>query len=472
MITIYYLTAKLVLAWRVEWTETSESTLPVKSFESSRTALTALLIARNIMQRRSKREREPAFYAEWAIGTRSEQDAQHERAKWERTIDESRQDADHSDSTSDDDDAEASNESVTRSARHSKRATAKTVMMAAAAAAAASSTPQTREQREQSHLAFIEANQNANTRATYASGWRQFVEWAQRIENKQRIAEDSVDLEHPTESDIAAYARFLVTVKGSTMSTVHGAIAAIAHKLQYVISEEYHPIHGVILKNTLQVLKLMAEPATQKQEVQWEQLVHIATEADRGSTKTSRRDACMFMLAYFTLLRSSEVVRMTRGEITFFPDKADGRMIMQVHVNKQCKNDVERLGHNRLVKEKEEGKECIVRRMQQYLAATAPQSTAAGMNINSVLFPKEDGGKMSRATPNHRFQHWLRVIGVEDATAYGFHSLRAGGATDAVRAGVSEREIKIHGNWRSNAVQLYMRPGQEEKLAASSALGR
>lgn len=423
------------------------------------------------MQRRSKRGREATFYAEWAIGTRSEQNAQHERAKWERTIDESKRDADRSDSTSDDEEEiEAPKESVTTRQSRVKQATIEAVTVAAAAAA--SSTPQTREQREQCHLAFIEANQNINTRATYASGWRQFVEWTQKIENRQRIAEDAVDLERPTESDIAAYARYLVTDKGSTMSTVHGAIAAIAHKLQYVISEEYHPTHGVVLKNTLQVLKLMAEPAQQKKEVQWAQLVRIAAEADRDSsaTKISRRDACMFMLAYFTLLRSSEVVRMTRGEISFFLDEADGRMIMQVHINKQCKNDTERLGHNRLVKEKEEGKECIVRRMQKYLAATAPHSTVAA--VDSVLFPKEDGGKMSRATPNHRFQHWLRMIGVENATAYGFHSLRAGGATDAARAGVSEREIKIHGNWRSNAVQLYMRPGQEERLAASSALGQ
>ena len=59
-----------------------------------------------------------------------------------------------------------------------------------------------------------------------------------------------------------------------------------------------------------------------------------------------------------------------------------------------------------------------------------------------------------------------------DVDNYGFHSLRAGGATEAARAGVDERYIKAHGNWKSDAVRLYMRMDDDERLAASDALGK
>jgi hypothetical protein len=64
---------------------------------------------------------------------------------------------------------------------------------------------------------------------------------------------------------------------------------------------------------------------------------------------------------------------------------------------------------------------------------------------------------MSTETPRGRLKRWLELIGVADSSEYGFHSLRTAGATDAAKAGVSERHIKAHGNWKSDAVRRYMR---------------
>ena len=54
----------------------------------------------------------------------------------------------------------------------------------------------------------------------------------------------------------------------------------------------------------------------------------------------------------------------------------------------------------------------------------------------------------------------------------GFHSMRAGGATAAYNAGATEAEIKLHGNWRSDAVKLYIHPNTEQRLKASGAMGK
>ena len=87
---------------------------------------------------------------------------------------------------------------------------------------------------------------------------------------------------------------------------------------------------------------------------------------------------------------------------------------------------------------------------------------------------KQDGrqGTLSTNTPRHRLIYWLEQIDTKDSTKYGFHSLRAGGASEAARAGVHERDIKQHGNWASDAVRVYLTAGTEERLHASDAIAQ
>ena len=59
---------------------------------------------------------------------------------------------------------------------------------------------------------------------------------------------------------------------GNTMSSVHGAIAAIADRLPFVISAEYNPCAGKMLKQMVAVLVPLATPAEQKGELTWEQV--------------------------------------------------------------------------------------------------------------------------------------------------------------------------------------------------------
>ena len=52
------------------------------------------------------------------------------------------------------------------------------------------------------------------------------------------------------------------------------------------------------------------------------------------------------------------------------------------------------------------------------------------------------------------------------------HSLRAGGATAAVEAGVPDRIFKRHGQWKSeNAKDGYFKDSMEKQLLVSKNLG-
>lgn len=332
---------------------------------------------------------------------------------------------------------------------------------------------QTAEQRAAELLAFVAAERNANTSATYASAWKQFERWAMETENPTRAAGEQMDVQRPTETDVCNYMRHMATVKQSPMSSIGIALSGIADHLRFVTDERYHPCSGKLIDAVRAVLTPRATPSKQKQEMDWPRLWRIATAAETGAATTAServktqamRDRCLIMLSYFCFLRTSETARMRRGDITIAMGET-GKRVLTVHVNRLCKNDKERLGHDRLVQEREtEAPFCMLRCMEQWLAHTAHLDAAA------PLFPCDDGTQMSADTPRSRLKHWLGVIENPDSTVFSFHSLRAGAATAAARAGVPVQMIKLHGNWASDAVYAYIRPGEFERTSASSALG-
>lgn len=339
----------------------------------------------------------------------------------------------------------------------------------AAEAEEAEAAPRTREERMADLRLYLSSHRNPNTQATYESGWRQFERWSREVENRRRVPADAVNLYRPSELDVASYARYLVEERGSAMATVHTAIASIHDHLRFIIAHDYNPCGGRLLKHTLDVLKPRAKPAGQKKAVTWEQMRSIAERTEEAGEALGLRDSCMILLGYHAFLRGSEVARMNRGDISFARATVRGEEleVMRVHVHRLSKNDTERKGHERLMSRRIGEPACIVERMHHYLRTSVGEG-------DTPLFPLDRGEKarMSVDTPRSRLRYWLKKIGVQNTDEYGFHSVRAGGATEAANAGVPERLIKLHGNWTSDAARLYMRPGVEERLQASMALGR
>lgn len=324
----------------------------------------------------------------------------------------------------------------------------------------------TRRQRTESVDEFIAANRNANTHATFSSGWRSFTRWVTEVENPLRRADDAVDEERPSDSDIAAYMKYIVIDCGKTIATATSAMCAIADHIRLITTATYDPCNSVRVKRMKAVLVPLAKPATQKRAITWRQLKDIydvceATAAKTDAGRIARRDSLMFMLAYFGYLRVSEIARMLRSDITFTDDTPT--TTMHIHVNRLSKNDTERKGHERLIAARTGTAHCIVAQMQRYLAGTS--------HAAQQLFSTTAGKRMSNDTPRGRLRYWLTETGVRDPSMYGFHSMRAGAATDAANAGVEERDIKAHGNWKSDAYKVYIRASVESRVAVGNALG-
>ena len=343
---------------------------------------------------------------------------------------------------------------------------------AAAAGAPAPAVRRSREERRAELQRWLAANRNQNTAATYASGWRQFVRWVDEVNKTARSPEDRIDSERPEEEDVAGYMQHMVVSKGSPMTSVASAMAAIADHLRPTRTNDYNPCRGYTIDLMRTTLAREATASGQKQELSWPLVKAVVqtTQAAAGD-ETAARDGCLILLAYFCYLRGSEIARMKRGDVRINVEEVAGerRRVLRVFVDPLCKNDAERKGHTRMVMEKsEKSRLCMVRVMEAYLTATA------GADASAPLFPRADGGVMKVDTPRGRLRQWLQRAGQSAAAAaeYGFHSLRSGAATASAKAGVTEEKIKLHGNWKSDAVKAYIRPDTEDRLAASEALGR
>jgi hypothetical protein len=197
--------------------------------------------------------------------------------------------------------------------------------------------------------------------------------------------------------------------------------------------------------------------------------VKLYAEASTTSESSSRATQEQQLLLQSMLMRSfGPFLWQMRADLSAVsdcsPSSSNHSSPFNRPFNRMAKNDQERVGHERLIAEKEEETEwCVVRRMRRYLRGRRDKE--------EPLFPTARGGEMSPDTPRGRLKIWLELIGVEEITEYGFHSLRAAGATDAARAGAEEREIKAHGNWKSDAVKLYIRQNTRDRLKVSKLLG-
>ena len=58
----------------------------------------------------------------------------------------------------------------------------------------------------------------------------------------------------------------------------------------------------------------------------------------------------------------------------------------------------------------------------------------------------------------------------DEIKLYGTYSLRRGAVTDAFRAGVPEKLIKVHGNWKSDCYKRYADVDADDLLRVSAMM--
>ena len=107
----------------------------------------------------------------------------------------------------------------------------------------------------------------------------------------------------------------------------------------------------------------------------------------------------------------------------------------------------------------------------------APKELEVWMQRRAALFGEESGALFCHASGEcvtvseirDEIRDLMMSIG-RDPSLYGAHSLRIGGATAMLAAGVAPQLIRLMGRWSSDVYEIYCRMSVESALAAGTAL--
>ena len=119
---------------------------------------------------------------------------------------------------------------------------------------------------------------------------------------------------------------------------------------------------------------------------------------------------------------------------------------------------------------------CPVAMLEQYFARTGISVNDERFLFRPIQHTKngevlKGAGKISYSCLRELFNKKLKQLGFP-AESFGFHSLRAGGATAVANAKVPDRLFKRHGRWRSeNAKDGYVKDNMEARLEVTRRLG-
>ena len=94
----------------------------------------------------------------------------------------------------------------------------------------------------------------------------------------------------------------------------------------------------------------------------------------------------------------------------------------------------------------------------------------ASMEQSTPLFRKSDGAALTRADISEIVKHLMSSVGLNPAH-FGAHSLRIGGATAALAAGISPAVIRITGRWKSDVWMTYARLTKQSALKVAAVIG-
>ena len=187
------------------------------------------------------------------------------------------------------------------------------------------------------------------------------------------------------------------------------------------------------------------------------------------------------LLAFWALLRVSEYTvptkdtffdastYATRADVRFIPSTSNPRcMIFTVKVSKQ---DQFRVGHDLIVYPSADPRFCPVAAMRQLFIRDPQPPTAPLFDFNP---------RTSNVADRHRSMDLYQYIAIFnrvviaaglDVSATKTHSLRSGGATAMLRAGVPAYVITKLGRWKSACWQTYTWASHALVQHAHNALG-
>ena len=195
-----------------------------------------------------------------------------------------------------------------------------------------------------------------------------------------------------------------------------------------------------------------------------------------GGSRDAQMWRAALSVAFCALMRGGELgrqrgesfdgsIHLTRADVTFFRD-ATGVLHARLRMRPLKKERQVRCKGATVVLRAGGSLLDPVRELWRMLELDPVQEAARG---HTPLFRRADGEAIATDDVCAMVKALMRSIG-RDPARYGAHSLRIGGATAAMAAGVDPAIIKVLGRWSSDVYMIYMRCNREAAAAAGAAI--
>lgn len=305
-------------------------------------------------------------------------------------------------------------------------------------------------------LLHMSKSTNTEKKYRYAfSNWKKFIE--ERDGN-------SIPSKH---LEVGFYLTYLMD-GGAGHSSVMTAVYAIKwfNELAGIEFNHHHPY----IRNLMETAKrLPRKPIQRKDAVTSNAIIELCSKFQCSSDLLVLRDLCFITLCFAGFFRCSELLSLKANNLKFFDTH------LEILLDKS-KCDQYREGESVLIAR---GLTCACP-----VAATKKYFVGAAIEINSSVFIFRkmrrnkgickllDGDPISYTTLKKSVVNRLKCVNMNMDLNLGLHSLRAGGATQAVNAGVNDRCWKRHGRWATDSAKdRYVQDSLKNRLMVSKSLG-
>jgi integrase len=266
-------------------------------------------------------------------------------------------------------------------------------------------------------------------------------------------------------------------------STVNGVLSAVRDLFRHDVAN--NPTDSSLVKSAKKAAAKCAPPVRTRDPLTRAHLLRIMKDRHLDTSPGFTRDFFMTLLAYRSFLRGGEIVNLLFTDIfiskctleeeavAHFPAAMLGVELLFIRVSSSKTNpqsqkpDRERSGDTVIIGPDSNTFLDPLHWFRRWSHVRNKQS--------AYLFHSAFNSNAPRPLAQPRFNEAVKKLAASVGLSADYyltgHSTRAGGATDAIRAGVDLMLVKRHGRWKSDAVYLYIRDDVPSSLTISAALG-
>lgn len=283
----------------------------------------------------------------------------------------------------------------------------------------------------------------ANTRRAYSRQWNDFADWC---------AEHGRSSLPATPETLAEYTAHLADADKAP-STIEQALAAIrtAHKTAGHIGQPDTTAARLVLRSHRRERAQAGKRAKKAPPITIEALRAMIETCD-PATLRGLRDRVVLVIGLALMGRRSELVALDLDDVR---ETEDGLLILI----RASKTDQDAEGIEIAIPYGQHADTCPVRVVRAWRNALAEQGITSGRLVRSITRHGHLGESLSVDAVTDVVADRAVAAGLPNAAVYSAHSLRAGGATSAAKAGVPVSVIAAHGRWAegSPVVLSYIR---------------